>query len=173
MSPAPPNAPSTSQPSAAADDCAPRTSLTIYESAARLNGPTARLAARLTDIGCHIRVASFALTKMMIFDRTVAIVPASADLNAAVFLEDPATITFMVEVFERFWQLSEGVNWSALAAGSSGSPVHEQVGRLLAQGLTQRSTAGRLASASARWPATSPGCANCTTPRPCSSSAGR
>ncbi|MFJ9772771.1 LuxR C-terminal-related transcriptional regulator [Kitasatospora sp. NPDC101157] len=117
---------------------------TIYESAARLDGPTARLAARLTDIGCHIRVAPFALSKMMIFDRAVAVIPASVDLNAAVFVEDPATVTFLAEVFERFWQLSEGVNWAALADGSAGSPVHEQVGRLLAQGLTQRAIASRL-----------------------------
>ncbi|MFI9157276.1 LuxR C-terminal-related transcriptional regulator [Kitasatospora aureofaciens] len=117
---------------------------TIYESAARLDGPTVQLAARLTAIGCHIRVAPFTLTKMVVFDRSVAVIPASADLNAAVFVEDPATVTFLTGVFERFWQLSEGVNWAALAAGSSDSPVHEQVGRLLAQGLTQRSIAGRL-----------------------------
>ncbi|MFF2075215.1 LuxR C-terminal-related transcriptional regulator [Kitasatospora sp. NPDC058162] len=117
---------------------------TIYESSARFDAPTVQLAARLTDSGCHIRVAPFALTKMMIFDRTVAIIPASADHNAAAFVEDPATVAFLAEVFERFWQLSEGINWSALAAGSTDSAVHEQVGRLLAQGLTQRSIASRL-----------------------------
>ncbi|MER7846681.1 LuxR family transcriptional regulator [Kitasatospora sp. NPDC096077] len=117
---------------------------TIYESTARLDGPTVQLAARLTDIGCHIRVTAFALTKMMIFDRTVAVIPASADHNAAAFVEDPATVAFLADVFERFWQLSEGVNWTALAAGSADSAMHEKVGRLLVQGLTQRAIAGRL-----------------------------
>ncbi|MET8622281.1 helix-turn-helix transcriptional regulator [Kitasatospora sp. NPDC004669] len=117
---------------------------TIYEAAARLDGPTVRLAARLTDMGCHIRVAPFALTKMMIFGRTVAVIPASADLAAAAFVEDPATVAFLAEVFDRFWQLAEGVNWAALAAGSTDSAPYEQVGRLLAQGLTQRAIATRL-----------------------------
>ncbi|MFJ9839132.1 LuxR C-terminal-related transcriptional regulator [Kitasatospora sp. NPDC101155] len=117
---------------------------TIYEDTARLDGPTVRLAARLTDIGCRIRVAPFSLTKMMIFDRAVAVIPASADFDAAAFVEDPATVVFLAEVFERFWQLSEGVNWAALAAGPTDSDPREQVGRLLARGLTQRAIATRL-----------------------------
>ncbi|MFF2141140.1 LuxR C-terminal-related transcriptional regulator [Kitasatospora sp. NPDC058190] len=117
---------------------------TVYESTARSDGPTVALAARLTGIGCHIRVVPFSLTKMMIFDRAVAVIPASADLGAAAFVEDPATVAFLAEVFERFWQLAEGVNWAALAAGATDSAAHEQVGRLLAQGLTQRAIATRL-----------------------------
>ncbi|KJS63179.1 LuxR C-terminal-related transcriptional regulator [Streptomyces rubellomurinus] len=115
---------------------------TVYETGARLDAPTVRLAAQLTELGCHIRVAQFALPKMMIFDRTVAVIPAG--VGAAAFVEDLATVAFLAEVFENYWRLAEGVNWSALAAGSADPAPHEQVGRLLAQGLTQRAIASRL-----------------------------
>ncbi|MFJ2862726.1 LuxR C-terminal-related transcriptional regulator [Kitasatospora sp. NPDC087314] len=117
---------------------------TLYETAAQFDGPTVRLAARLTDIGCHVRVAPFSFPKMMVFDRTVAVIPASAGFDSAAFVEDPATVDFLAEVFDRFWQLAEGVNWAALAEGAAEPVIHEQVGRLLAQGLTQRAIATRL-----------------------------
>ncbi|MFI6154204.1 LuxR C-terminal-related transcriptional regulator [Kitasatospora sp. NPDC051170] len=115
---------------------------TLYESGARLDPGTVQLAARLTELGCHIRVAPFALPKMMVFDRTVAVIPAGAD--AAAFVEDPATVAFLTEVFENYWRLAEGVNWSALADTPTDPATPEQVGPLLAQGLTQRAIATRL-----------------------------
>ncbi|MGW2249373.1 LuxR C-terminal-related transcriptional regulator [Kitasatospora sp. NPDC001660] len=117
---------------------------TLYEAAARLDGPTAKLAAGLTELGCQIRVTQFQLSKMMIFDRAVAVIPAARDFGSAAFVEDPATVGFLVELFEQQWQQAEGVNWAALAAGATGPTVHEQVGRLLANGLTQRAIASRM-----------------------------
>ncbi|WP_031075572.1 LuxR C-terminal-related transcriptional regulator [Streptomyces sp. NRRL WC-3742] len=115
---------------------------TLYESGARFDPGTVLLAARLTELGCHIRVAPFALPKMMVFDRTVAVIPAGAD--AAAFVEDPATVAFLAEVFENYWRLAEGVNWSALADTPTDLATPEQVGPLLARGLTQRAIATRL-----------------------------
>ncbi|MFE5580305.1 LuxR C-terminal-related transcriptional regulator [Kitasatospora sp. NPDC056531] len=117
---------------------------TVYEAAARFDGLTVRLAARLTEAGCHIRVAPFSFSKMMILDRTVAVIPASAGLDRAAFVEDSATVVFLAEVFDRYWQLADGVNWTALEAGSGDASAHEQVGRLLTRGLTQRAIASRL-----------------------------
>ncbi|MGW3038631.1 LuxR C-terminal-related transcriptional regulator [Kitasatospora sp. NPDC001159] len=117
---------------------------TIYEAAARFDGPTVRLAARLTAAGGHIRVAPFSFSKMMILDRAVAVIPASAELDRAAFVEDSATVVFLAEVFERYWQLAEGLNWAALASGSIDASAHKQVGDLLALGLTQRAIASRL-----------------------------
>ncbi|MEU8515153.1 LuxR C-terminal-related transcriptional regulator [Kitasatospora sp. NPDC048722] len=116
----------------------------IYDPAARLDGPTVGFAAEAARLGCPIRVLAAPFTRLMLFDRTVAVIPAAGDNTSAAFVEDPATVAFLVEVFEQQWQQAEGVNWAALAAGSSDSTVHEQVGRLLAQGLTQRAIASRM-----------------------------
>ncbi|MEV6975493.1 helix-turn-helix domain-containing protein [Kitasatospora sp. NPDC093806] len=117
---------------------------TIYEPAVRLDGPTVDYAAEVTRLGCAVRVLALPFKRMLIFDRTVAVIPAAPDNSSAAFVEDPATVAFLVDVFEQHWQQAEGVNWAALAEGSVESPVHEQVGRLLAQGLTQRAIATRL-----------------------------
>ncbi|HJD81073.1 LuxR C-terminal-related transcriptional regulator [Kitasatospora aureofaciens] len=69
---------------------------------------------------------------------------AASDCSSAAVADDPATVAFVVDTFETLRQQAEGVNWAAVAAGSSAYPVHKQVGRLLAQGLTQRSVASRL-----------------------------
>ncbi|WP_406201487.1 LuxR family transcriptional regulator [Kitasatospora sp. NBC_01560] len=117
---------------------------TLYEPAARWDGPTVEYAAEATRLGSTIRVLAVPFRRMLIFDRTVAVIPAAADNSSAALVEDPATVAFLVDVFEQHWQQAEGVNWAALLTGSAESSVHEQVGRLLAQGLTQRVVAGRL-----------------------------
>ncbi|WP_406091192.1 hypothetical protein [Kitasatospora purpeofusca] len=73
--------------------------------------------------------------------------PDAADPVAAV-VEDPATVTFTVDVFERpwqWWQRAEGVDRAALPAGSaeSASPARDRGGRLLARGRTRRAIASR------------------------------
>ncbi|MEV7022975.1 LuxR C-terminal-related transcriptional regulator [Kitasatospora sp. NPDC093558] len=117
---------------------------TIYEASARLDLPTVEFAAESARLGALIRVLPVPFTRLLIFGRAVAVIPAAADNTAAAFIEDPAVVDFLVRDFELHWQQAEGVNWAALAAGSAGSTVHEQVGRLLANGLTQRAIASRM-----------------------------
>ncbi|MFD8750538.1 LuxR C-terminal-related transcriptional regulator [Kitasatospora sp. NPDC059577] len=116
----------------------------LYESGARLDAPTVRLAARLTELGCHLRVTPFSFSRVMIFDRAVAVVPTASDHASAAVIEDPAVVDFLVRDFELHWKEAEGVNWASLASGSIEPTVHEQVGRLLARGLTQRAIASRM-----------------------------
>ncbi|MER8186628.1 LuxR C-terminal-related transcriptional regulator [Kitasatospora sp. NPDC094015] len=117
---------------------------TIYQPGARLDEPTVRYAARVTELGERIRVLSEPFTRLFVFDRRVAVMPASADNSSAAFIEDPAVVSFLVGVFERDWERAERVQWGSAHQDVEGLPVHEQVGRLLAQGLTQRTIAGRM-----------------------------
>ncbi|MFD9127138.1 LuxR family transcriptional regulator [Kitasatospora sp. NPDC059571] len=119
---------------------------TIYHPGARTDEATAAYAATVTALGGRFRVLAEPFTRMLVFDRRVAVIPASADLSSAAFVEDPAVVGFLVGVFERCWERAEHVSWGAVhQEEGEGVPVHEQVGRLLAQGLTQRTVAGRLA----------------------------
>ncbi|RKE20197.1 LuxR C-terminal-related transcriptional regulator [Streptomyces sp. TLI_171] len=117
---------------------------TVYEPTALLDEPTVRWAEAVTAWGGRFRTLSEPFSRMIIFDRRVAVVPASADNSSAAFIEDPAVVSFLVAAFERDWERSERVQWRSDHEGESVVPVHEQVGRLLAQGLTQRSIATRL-----------------------------
>ncbi|MGV9266534.1 LuxR C-terminal-related transcriptional regulator [Kitasatospora sp. NPDC003701] len=117
---------------------------TIYEASARLDAPTVAYAATSARLGSPIRTLAAPFKRVLIFDRRVAVIPAAPDNSSAALVEDSAMVAFLVDVFEQQWRQAEGVNWSALAAGAAEPAVHDQIGRLLSQGLTQRAIASRL-----------------------------
>lgn len=117
---------------------------TIYEASALSDPPTVAFAAKATELGVAIRVLPVPFTRLFIFGRAVAVIPAGPDYNSAAFIEDSAVVDFLVRDFELHWQQAEGVNWAALAGGSAETAVQVQIGRRLTQGLAQRAIATRL-----------------------------
>ncbi|MEV7774491.1 LuxR C-terminal-related transcriptional regulator [Kitasatospora sp. NPDC086791] len=117
---------------------------TIFEPSACSDPRTVEYARQSTLVGAPIRLLEGPFTKTLIFDRAVALIPAVSDHTVAAVVEDPAMIAYLVGVFERQWKQAQVVDWEALAEGSAGVAVHEQVGRLLARGLTQRAIASRM-----------------------------
>jgi hypothetical protein len=116
----------------------------LYEPAARADVPTAGYVLAATELGVRFRVLGESFKRMLIFDRTTVLIPAGPDYASAALVEDPAVVAFLVGMFERDWQRAEPAQWNAATPDAIGLPVHAQVGRLLAQGLTQRMIAGRL-----------------------------
>ncbi|MFF2075214.1 LuxR C-terminal-related transcriptional regulator [Kitasatospora sp. NPDC058162] len=116
----------------------------LFELGARTDPGAVAYAAAATGLGCAIRALDRPFKRFLVFDRTVAVIPAAPDLNSAAVVDDPAMVAFIVEAFEQLWHQSDGVNWAALAEGSTESDAPDQIARLLAQGLTQRSIASRL-----------------------------
>lgn len=112
----------------------------LYQPDARADRATSTYAAAITELGAKVRVLDEPFERMLIFDRKVAVIPASATdrLNAAV-VEDPAMVEVLVEIFERDWERADRVRWDAVPPDAA-----NPVGLLLAQGLTQRAIATRL-----------------------------
>ncbi|MFF0292904.1 helix-turn-helix domain-containing protein [Kitasatospora sp. NPDC004615] len=100
-------------------------------------------AVRATGWGMRLRSLDEDFTRMLIFDRKVAIISASADNRTAAFIEDPAVVGHLVGLFLRDWERAERVPWHDLAGGAVPA-VTDRIARLLAQGLTQRAVASRL-----------------------------
>jgi hypothetical protein len=118
---------------------------TLCEPGARAHAPTASFVLAVTELGVRFRVLGESFKRMMIFDRSTVVIPSGPDYGSAAFVEDPAVVAFLGGMFERDWARAEPVQWStATAPEPVGQPVHLQVGRLLAQGLTQRLIAARL-----------------------------
>ncbi|GAA1177647.1 DNA-binding transcriptional ArsR family regulator [Kitasatospora gansuensis] len=111
----------------------------LYQGAARTDGPTAEYAAMVSEWGARVRVLDEPFSRILIYDRTTAVISASADHTRAAIVEDPAVVSFLVSGFERDWERAERVRWQVV-----GDRMHEQVGQLLTQGLTQRKIASRL-----------------------------
>ncbi|MEU4113543.1 LuxR family transcriptional regulator [Kitasatospora sp. NPDC028055] len=116
----------------------------LFELGARTDPGAVAYAAAATAPGCAIRVLDRPFKRFLVFDRTVAVIPADPDLNSAAVVDDPATVAFVVEAFEQLWQRSDSVDWASLDGGAPESDLRDQIARLLTQGLTQRSVATRL-----------------------------
>ncbi|MFD8482295.1 LuxR C-terminal-related transcriptional regulator [Kitasatospora sp. NPDC059673] len=117
---------------------------TLYQPGALTDPPTADYAATVSAAGERIRVLDEPFRKMLIFDRRIAIISASPDDNQAAFVEDPAVLATLIDLFERDWTRAARIDWHALAGRPRGTGVPKEVGTLLAQGLTQRAIASRL-----------------------------
>ncbi|MEU5385880.1 LuxR C-terminal-related transcriptional regulator [Kitasatospora cineracea] len=117
---------------------------TVYEPAALTDLPTASYAADVTDLGERIRVLDEPFTRLLVFDRKVAVLPASADNASAAFVEDPAVVAVLVERFERDWSRAAVVDWHAAAGRPRPTGVPAALTGLLAAGLTQKAIASRL-----------------------------
>ncbi|GAB2688538.1 LuxR C-terminal-related transcriptional regulator [Kitasatospora kifunensis] len=117
---------------------------TLYQPVARTDPATSAYAAAVTPYGARIRVLDEDFQRMLIFDRAVAVIPASADMGSAAFVRDPTAIELLVELFERDWQRAERVAWGAPQATPDGGVVTDRIARLLAGGLSRRGIAARL-----------------------------
>ncbi|MGX4738484.1 LuxR C-terminal-related transcriptional regulator [Kitasatospora griseola] len=117
---------------------------TLYQPGALADPPTVDYAATLASGGERIRVLDEPFRRMLIFDRRIAIITASPDNNQAAFVEDPAVLATLIDLFERDWARATRIDWHTLAGRPRGTGVPKEVGALLAQGLTQRAIASRL-----------------------------
>jgi DNA-binding CsgD family transcriptional regulator/sugar-specific transcriptional regulator TrmB len=120
----------------------------IYQPVTLREPETVGYASAITAHGGAIRVLDEPFQRMILIDRSVAVVPVTTgDTNRAAFVTDPATLSFLVAGFERDWARSDVVQWHELAAPAAPAATAtaaDRVGRLLAAGLTQRAVATRL-----------------------------
>ncbi|MFC9325232.1 LuxR C-terminal-related transcriptional regulator [Kitasatospora sp. NPDC057015] len=121
-----------------------RTLRTLYQPMAVLDGTAADYALEVTRLGARLRVLDEPFQRMIIIDRSIAVVPAADDHSRAAFISDPAAVAFLVAVFERDWARADSVEWDAALSKGPARLAADRVGRLLATGLTQRAVATRL-----------------------------
>ncbi|MFE4514388.1 LuxR family transcriptional regulator [Kitasatospora sp. NPDC056783] len=116
---------------------------TIYQPVALADPPALAYAEEVTRHGSLIRVLDEPFQRLIVFDRSVAVISASDDNGTAAFITDPATITYVVGAFERDWARADTTEAATPGQGPART-IPDRVGRLLARGLTQRAVATRL-----------------------------
>ncbi|MFE2106696.1 LuxR C-terminal-related transcriptional regulator [Kitasatospora sp. NPDC059463] len=117
---------------------------TLYQPVAISEPAALAYAEEVTRRGSLIRILDEPFQRLMIFDRSVAVISASDDHSTAAFISDPAAIAFIVNAFERDWSRADATDWSAVLSQGPAHNAPDRVGRLLARGLTQRAVATRL-----------------------------
>ncbi|GGR03845.1 helix-turn-helix domain-containing protein [Kitasatospora griseola] len=117
---------------------------TLYRPGVLAEPSAIRYAAALTEAGGEVRLLDEPFQRALVFDRAAAVVPAAEDHSRAALILDPATVATIVAGFERDWARAERVRWDLLLDTAPARTAADRVGRLLAQGLTQRAVAARL-----------------------------
>ncbi|MFJ5922623.1 LuxR C-terminal-related transcriptional regulator [Kitasatospora sp. NPDC092948] len=117
---------------------------TLYQPVALTEDSAVRHAVAMAEQGAQLRVLDEPFLRMIVIDRRIAVIPAADDHSRAAFVEDPAAIAYLVAGFERDWARAEQVHWPSLDGRALTRSVTHRVGRMLAQGLTQRAVATRL-----------------------------
>ncbi len=94
----------------------------------------------------EVRTLDEVVERLLIFDRTVAFIPASADRSVALEIRDPALIEFLGTVFERFWHLAVPLGVQIPTQGGIDGVTHREhaIAALLAEGHTDAVIAERL-----------------------------
>ncbi|MET8247298.1 helix-turn-helix transcriptional regulator [Streptomyces sp. NPDC005202] len=85
------------------------------------------------------------IDRLILFDRTVAFIPANADRTMALELRHPALVGYLVTVFERLWRLAIPLTAPLPDTGIEGISHREQsIAALLAEGHQDAVIAERL-----------------------------
>ncbi|MEU6233482.1 LuxR family transcriptional regulator [Kitasatospora sp. NPDC047058] len=113
---------------------------TLYQPVAFADRRVADHVSMMAGHGTQVRVLNEPYLRMLVFDRSVAVIPAADDESRAAFVRNPAVVSHLVAVFERDWARAAGTT----RAVTTPHPTTGRVGHLLRQGLTQRAIATRL-----------------------------
>ncbi|MGW0766178.1 LuxR C-terminal-related transcriptional regulator [Streptomyces sp. NPDC002676] len=85
------------------------------------------------------------IDRLILFDRTVAFIPANAERSMALELRHPALVEYLVTVFERLWRLAIPLTAALPDTGIEGISHREQsIAALLAEGHQDAVIAERL-----------------------------
>nr|WP_203599620.1 helix-turn-helix transcriptional regulator [Streptomyces sp. SID10853] len=118
---------------------------TLYQRAS-LHSPGLRDYLEQMGDAIEIRSLDDIPERLIIFDRSVAFIPASADRTTALELRHPALIEYLATVFERFWRQGIPLHEPAppVPAEAGISERQYAVARLLSEGHPDEAVAKRL-----------------------------
>ncbi|WNF27926.1 helix-turn-helix transcriptional regulator [Streptomyces sp. C11-1] len=119
---------------------------TLYQHTVRHSHGTLNYAARMAESKVEIRTLEELIERLMIFDRTVAFIPATDDRTVALELRHPGIVEYLTKVFEQFWHravpLQEQIPYDSKTDGISG--VRHSIAKLLVEGHVDEAIARRL-----------------------------
>ncbi|MFF1682231.1 helix-turn-helix transcriptional regulator [Streptomyces sp. NPDC058256] len=119
---------------------------TLYQHTARHSQGTLAYAEQMTQGNVEIRTLEELIERLMIFDRTVAFIPARDDRRVALELRHPGLVEYLAKVFEQLWQraipLFKDAPYAPPTGGITG--VQRSIAKLLIEGHVDEAIARRL-----------------------------
>ncbi|MEV6954593.1 helix-turn-helix transcriptional regulator [Streptomyces sp. NPDC051183] len=119
---------------------------TLYQHTVRHSQGTLAYVDRISKGKVEIRTLEELIERLIVFDRTVAFIPARDDRRIALELRHPGLVEYLVKVFEQLWRratpLNEEVTYTPTPEGISG--VQRSIAQLLVEGHVDEAIARRL-----------------------------
>lgn len=121
--------------------------LTLYQDSERNDPATHAYAQWLTDLGGEVRTAPILPTRMLVFDRRIAVIPIDPDNTrlGALCTAEVAIVRSMVSIFETAWGTAVPLGSCAQEEPATGlTPLDRQILIMLGKGFTDEAAANRL-----------------------------
>jgi DNA-binding NarL/FixJ family response regulator len=119
---------------------------TLYQHTARHSQSTLAYIERISEGRIEVRTLEELIERLIVFDRTVAFIPASDDRRVALELRHPGLVRYLAKVFEQLWQravpLTKEVPNDVDPNGITG--VQRSIAKLLIEGHVDEAIARRL-----------------------------
>ncbi|MEU9148793.1 helix-turn-helix transcriptional regulator [Streptomyces sp. NPDC048349] len=119
---------------------------TLYQHTVRHSQGTLAYVERISAGKVEIRTLEELIERLIVFDRTVAFIPAQDDRRVALELRHPGLVDYLIKVFEQLWRravpLRDEVTYTHTPDGVSG--VQRSIAQLLVEGHVDEAIARRL-----------------------------
>ncbi|MGW8764873.1 LuxR C-terminal-related transcriptional regulator [Streptomyces sp. NPDC055815] len=118
----------------------------LYQHTARFSSGTCAYVERVGRLGAQVRTLDDEFMRMLVFDRSTAVIPVPDDPHAAVLIREPHVVAFMVGAYERLWleALPFETEWDRQTIMDISDELKQTIVRLLTEGLTDAAIARRL-----------------------------
>lgn len=118
----------------------------IYQHPARYSAPVRDYVGRMPPGQVQVRTMEQTIDRLIVFDHTVAFIPATADRTVALEIRHPALIRYLVQVFEVLWAQATPIAEQVRAAppGTPVTAVQRSIARLLVEGHHDEAVARKL-----------------------------
>ncbi|OKJ73911.1 helix-turn-helix transcriptional regulator [Streptomyces sp. CB02460] len=118
----------------------------IYQHSARYSADLKAYVAQLPSGLLEVRTVERAIDRLILFDRTVAYLPADPDGTAALEIRHPALVRYLAAVYETLWAGATPFTQHLPTAlpGAPVTAVQQSIARLLIDGCTDQAAADEL-----------------------------
>ncbi|MFI6893086.1 LuxR C-terminal-related transcriptional regulator [Streptomyces sp. NPDC050256] len=118
----------------------------IYQHPARYSSPVRSYLEQMPSGQVQVRTMEQTIDRLIIFDHTVAFIPATADRDVALQIRHPALVRYLVQVYEVLWAHATPIteHLQKAAPGAPVTAVQLSIARLLVEGHHDEVVARKL-----------------------------
>ncbi|HWU33403.1 MAG TPA: LuxR family transcriptional regulator, partial [Marmoricola sp.] len=118
---------------------------TLYQHSARRSTTTQDYVSEVAALGAQVRTLDEFFKRLIVVDRRLAVIPAPDDPAVAIAIHEPDLVTYLVDIFERYWERgTDFADRQEETERSIAEDVREMTKRMLIEGHSDSASAKRM-----------------------------